>query len=372
MTSLEQHLIERIRRNGPMPFAAFMSAALYHPRLGYYSAGRPRSGRRGDFITSPELDPAFAELLVTGFRQTWEMCGRPAKFCVIEVGPGEGAFAAGILEAATGPFAHALSLHLVERLAVLEARQRRLLAPHENVSWGSSLRETPVAKAGCVFANEVLDNLPVHLVERRGGRLMEVCVGEAGDELVFVLLPPANPELQRYLDRSGLELTEGHRAEVGLAAESFIRHAAGAIERGATFTIDYGAEAEGLSQRAAGTLVAYSSSGADDRVLERPGSKDITAHVNWTAVRDAGTRAGLSMLGPRPQGEVLRSLGLWELDAELRRAHSSAAAAGRGAEAVSALSRRGALGALVDRGGLGGLGVMTGIKGISPPLWLET
>ncbi len=291
---------------------------------------------------------------------------------MIEVGPGEGAFAAGVLASATGAFADALTYHLVERLAALQARQRRLLSPHENVSWSPSLREAPVAESGCVFANEVLDNLPVHLVERRGGRLMEVCVGAVDGGLTFVPLPPANPELARYLDRTGFDLPEGHRAEVGLAAGSFTRQTAAAIERGATFFIDYGAEADDLSRRAAGTLVSYSSSGADDRVLERAGAKDITAHINWTAVRGAGADAGLTMLGPRPQSEVLGALGLWDLDDRLRRAHGSAAAEGKGAEAVSALSRRGALGALVDRGGLGALGVMAGVKGIAPPPFVTT
>ncbi|MBA3349002.1 MAG: SAM-dependent methyltransferase [Actinobacteria bacterium] len=370
MSALEGVLLERIRRNGPMPFAAFMSTALYHPRLGYYAADLPRSSRGGDFVTSPELDPAFAGLWVDGFRQTWEECGRPGMFGVLEVGPGEGAFAAGVLASATGAFADALELHLVERLPVLEARQRMLLSRYDNVSWSPSLRETPVAPDGCVFANEILDNLPVHLVERRGGRLMEVCVGAIDGRLAFVLLPPASPELERYLDRSDLDLAEGHRAEVGLAAESFTRQAAARIGRGAIFLIDYGFESDDLSRRVDGSLVSYSSSGADDRVLERPGAKDITAHVNWTAVRAAGEGTGLRMLGLRPQREVLGALGLWSLDDGLRRMHRSAAAEGRGAEAVSAMSRRGALGALADPGGLGALGVMAGLKGIGPPPFL--
>lgn len=372
MTPLEDVLLERIRRNGPMPFAAFMSTALYHPRLGYYSAGRPRSGRRGDFVTSPELHPAFSELWAKGFRQTWEGCGRPECFVVIEIGGGEGAFAAGVLGAATGAFAQALRFHLVERLAVLEARQRRLLAAHRNVSWSPSLREVQSAQYGCVFANEVLDNLPVHLVERRRGRLLEVCAGEVDGKLTFVTLPPVNPELNRYLDRTGLDLPEGHRIEIGLAAESFVRQAAAAFGRGATFLIDYGAEASDLARRVAGTLVSYSSTGADDLVLERPGGKDITAHVNWTAVRRAGGEAGLSMLGPLRQRQVLDGLGLWEIDAGLRQAHSSAVAEGRGAEAVKALSGRGALGALVDPGGLGAMEVMAGVKGIAPPPFLAS
>ena len=322
-------------------------------------------------MTSPELHPAFAELWTTGFRQTWERCGRPSRFSVIEVGPGEGAFAAGVLEAATGAFADALSITLVERLKVLEGRQRRMLATYENVSWSRSLREAPTAEHGCVFANEVLDNLPVHLVERRAGHLMEVCVGQRDGVLVFEPLPPTNRELVRFLDRTGLDLAEGHRAEVCLAAETFTRQAAAAAMRGAIFFVDYGGEAADLARRPAGTLLAYSATGPDDWVLEHPGGKDITAHVNWTAVRRAGEAAGLSVIGPRPQRDVLAALGVREMDAGLRRAHTSALGEGRGAEAVRALSGRGALGALVDTVGLGAMGVLTGVKGIGPPPFLS-
>jgi SAM-dependent MidA family methyltransferase len=365
-------LLDRIAARGPMPFAAYMSTALYHPRLGYYSAGPERSGWRGHFLTSPELDPAFGELWARGLEQIWDGCGRPGRFEVVEIGPGEGAFAQAVLAAASVPFGRALAYRLVERAPALERRQRSLLDEHPNVEWTRSIAEVPATAAGCVFANEVLDNLPVHLVERKNGELVEVCVGERDGALAFVSLPLSSPELEGFLDRIGVDLPEGHRMEVPLAGESLARRAASLIEGGAVVFVDYGADALDLARRPLGSLVAYSGSGVDEDVLESPGEKDLTSHANWTSVARALAGAGLTVAGPRPQRAVLKALGVDELHETMRKDHERAVAEGRGADALRAVSRRQALGALTDPGGLGRLEVMAGLKGIDAPAWLRS
>src|SRR5688500_394644 len=107
-----------------MPFAAYMQAALYHPQHGYYATGARRTGWEGDFVTSPELDPAFGELWARAFEEIWSGCGRPASFRVVEVGPGEGGFAAAVLAAVNGELGAVLEYCLVERSPDAEARQR--------------------------------------------------------------------------------------------------------------------------------------------------------------------------------------------------------------------------------------------------------
>jgi len=213
----------------------------------------------------------------------------------------------------------------------------------------------------------VLDNLPVHLVEQRDGSLRELCVGVGQEGFELVGLPPSSPELGKYLERCGVELPEGHRFEVGLAAESFVSRVGQMFQRGCGVFVDYGDDALGLSQRPLGSLVAYSASGVDDHVLDAPGEKDITAHANWTAVLGACRRAGLEPFGPSSQRAVLETLGLHELHDSLRARYAEAIADGRGADAVGALSRRQALGALADRGGLGGLQTLVGTRAIEPP-----
>jgi SAM-dependent MidA family methyltransferase len=366
---LEALLLEWITRRGPMPFAAYMQMALYHPHLGYYARDTPRTGWSGDFVTSPELDPAFGELWGRGLEQIWEACGSPDRFQVAEVGPGEGGFAEAVLSAATGRFAEALDYRLVERNPHSQERQRARLGSRP-VRWVDSILELPPAGAGVAFANEVLDNLPVHLVEKRNGLLREVCVDAANGELFLVLLPPSTPHLERFLDRTGIALREGHRMEVPLAVEGFVARLASTILSGAVLLVDYGDEAPALALRPEGSLVTYSATGADDEPLDHPGEKDITAHVNWTAVRAAGAAAGLEMTGPRPQRELLLDFGLAELDAELRSRHQDDLTAGDGAGALEALSRRHALAALADGEGLGGAGVMGGWKALAALPWL--
>ena len=365
MTELERLVHERIRKSGPLPFAAFMQLALYDPRAGYYAGGGRRSGWGGHFLTSPELDPAYGLLWGRAFEGVWEECGRPNEFAVIEVGPGEGGFAEAVLMSAEGRFAEALRYTLVERIPAVEERQRARLAGRA-ANWARSTAEVPIAPHGVVFANEILDNLPVHVVERRSGDLMEVCVDSDDEHLVESLRPPAGPELARWLEWAEVALPDGHRFEVTMAAQSFIAHCAAAFEIGALVLVDYGAESGELAARPGGTLVTYSERGAGGDPLERPGRQDITAHANWTVVRKACADNGLEPRGPALQRHVLRALGAGALDAELREEHANALSESRGVDALRALSRRGALGALLDEGGLGGLGVMTGTRGVPP------
>jgi SAM-dependent MidA family methyltransferase len=345
---------EEIETHGPITFARFMDLALYHPRFGYYFAGRERTGWRGHFLTSPELDPAFAELWTEGFRRVWEACASPSRFEVVEVGPGEGSFAKAVLEHASGAFGAALSYRLVERSAQARARQRELL-DDERATWSESLEVVDEVPAGCVFCNEVLDNLPVHLIEGREDGVVELYVGASGDELTLVRAEPSSDEVESFFAEPP---APGARAEVGLEAVRFVRRAARCVIRGAVVLIDYGDDADGLLARPGGTLLCYSGSGVDDLVLDRPGTKDITAHANWTAVAEALRAEGLEVTGPRTQRDVLRDLGLDSVHERLRAITTT----GRGVEVVRATSRRQALGVLADPSGLGGLDVLVGAR----------
>jgi SAM-dependent MidA family methyltransferase len=363
MTELRRIVDAEIRRNGPMTLARFMELALYHPQHGYYSSGCPRTGWGGHFVTSPELDPAFGELWARAFERLWERCGSPETFDVIEIGPGEGSFALAVLGSAGPPFSDALTYRLVEPVHALRERQHARLKDHAAVRWSRSL-EGLAPVVGCVFANEVLDNQPVHLVERRAGSTQELMVVERAGRLG--LAPePLSPPVRRWLARGGAEPAEGARIEVPLAADRLVDDAAHLVRRGALVLVDYGVDTDARTGKPTATLAAYSTAGADGLFLEDPGARDITSHVRWDAIRRRLRDSGLRPAGPISQRDALLSLGARDLVADLARSARRA----RGAEHVRALSRRQALDALLDPGGLGGLQAMAGTKGVQPPPW---
>lgn len=358
-TALEGLLRDEIRHRGPISFRDYMDACLYHPEHGYYASGEARTGRRGHFLTSPELDPAFGALWCRAFEELWEACGSPDDFTIVELGPGEGGFAAALLSAAAGRFAAALRYVLVEPHAAVAERQRARLGGDARAAWRPGLSNVAPVSAGVVFANEVLDNLPVHILERRDGRVLEVHVAAGAEGLEEILLPIAavDPAEEKAWP------AEGERHELGIEAGAMVDAAARLLKRGAVVLVDYGYTEATAHPR--GTVVAYSSAGADSSVLARPGERDITAHVDWGTITSSLEGAGLDVRPPVTQRDTLLALGISDLDAGLRGEHEDAVDTGAGAAAVRALSRRQALRALLDPGGLGGLQVVVGTKSVA-------
>lgn len=351
-------LVDLIAARGPTRFDDYMQLALYHPEHGYYAGGKQRTGFAGHYVTSPEVTPAFGALWVRAFEAAWRTAEEPDEFVVTEVGAGEGGFAAAVATLATGRFAEALRLRIVEPVAELRERQARIVPA---ASWSESLEDLEPVRHGCFFANEVLDNLPVRIVEGTDDGPKELWVEQRGGEIVEALRP-VESDLARFLQSIRVGPQPGHRFEVPEAAAAFVRSAARSVEMGAIFFVDYGASTRSLVERPLGSLVCYSETGADDRPLERPGTKDITVHANWNVVVGELMNAGWQVAAPTKQHEFLRALGARELSTAYQEAHEDALRKGRGADAVRALAGRSAIATLLDEAGLGGLDVVAGFK----------
>ncbi|MPZ68336.1 MAG: hypothetical protein GEU71_02275 [Actinobacteria bacterium] len=368
MSDLSAVIRTEIEAGGPLGFDRYMELCLYHPDLGYYSRGPERSGRRGDYITSPELDPGFGRLWAGAFESVWRAADRPERFTVVEIGPGEAGFAASVDAAVEGAFAEALEYVLVEPLPSLETRQRERLEG-DRFRWASGIETLEPVGAGVVFANEILDNLPIALAEGAADGPHEVLVSWDGKPVEVTA--PLRPEVLALVERFGIRPAPGCRAEVPLAAGPLVMAAARSIDTGAVVFIDYGDSTSGLLERPGGTLLCYSERGVDAEVLDSPGEKDITAHANWDVVSRLLSDAGMTASDPRPQRDVLKDLGAASLFDELKEAERAASAAGEGRAALRAISRRSALSALTAAHGLGSLGVMIGTRGIPRDDWIE-
>jgi SAM-dependent MidA family methyltransferase len=334
--SLAARLRAHITRTGPITFRDWMAAALYDERAGYYQrAAHMRWGRAGDYRTSPERSPLFAATFAHYFAELYAELDAPASWSIIEAGAGAGHFAEGVL--ATLAFEHpqvfAATRYLIdERSADAAARTRTRLSAFTDRIESRALAETR-AHVGVVFANELLDALPVHRVVSRAGRLRELYVGvNAAGEFAWIEHEPSTPRLSEHFARLRITLAEGQQAEVNLAAEEWLAHAATAIERGCVVLVDYGAQARELYDavtRPEGTLRAFTRHRLSPDLLARPGEQDLTTTVDWTQIEEAATRLGLSRVLFARQDEFLLRAGL------LARLESMCARAATEAERVA-------------------------------------
>lgn len=313
---LAQELSTRITESGGLPFAEFMAACLYHPDYGYYMTPRQRIGKSGDFFTSTSVHAVFGRLIARQLAQMAELLGEDT-FQIVEQGAGEGHLALDILDALKdeAPQLYArLTYTLVEVGPESRARQAQLLAAHaERVAWCAP--DAWTIASGCFLSNELVDAFPVHVVQRIDGALRELyVVNKDGEGFAEEWREPSTPGLEDHLRWLGVAPLNGNRAEINLAAPVWMRQVGGRIEKGFVITIDYGYPAAELyaPHRRDGTLLCYRQHQADDDPYSTVGEKDITTHVDFTALQQAGAEAGLATLWFGEQYRFLMALGFVE------------------------------------------------------------
>jgi SAM-dependent MidA family methyltransferase len=294
-------LRRRIATHGPVGFDEFMAVALYHPHGGYYASDQPRTGRRGDFFTSVSVGPVFGKLLAAQFVEMRRLLGQPDDFTLVEQGANDGQLLADILSAWSGPLPRVL---IIEPLDTLRARQKQTLA-----AWSDHLahiaheRELPPF-TGVFFANELLDAFPVKILQRTAGIWHERRVGHDGRRFVFTgtpfagTPPPVPAEIPDFT------------TEICPSLQPWMENIASKLTRGWLLLIDYGHPAALRHQptRARGTLAACRNHQRMDDPLADPGTQDLTAHVDFTAVAQAAQQAGLTPAGFTDQHHALTAL----------------------------------------------------------------
>jgi SAM-dependent MidA family methyltransferase len=306
-------LAARIRAGGPITFAEFMAACLYHPEFGYYSQYALR--QQGDYYTSVDVHPVFGRLLARQLAEMWALLGLPRDFTVVEGGAGVGRLAGHILDFSARElpeFYSAMKYVAVEKSATRRAHATEFLVRHIADGRCSCSEAIPESiPQGCIFSNELPDAFPTHRVAMHGGKLLEIYVGLDGDCFVDVLGEPSTPALGEYFRAQQVALEEGQEAEVCLDACHWIENTGKALGRGFVMTIDYGHEARALYNEShnRGTLLAYRDHRVVENVLDAPGKQDLTAHVNFTALELWGRRSGLLKTGLVTQSQFLVALG---------------------------------------------------------------
>jgi SAM-dependent MidA family methyltransferase len=297
---------DEIAARGPVSFARFMDLALHHPRHGYYSAGPSRLGREGDFFTASDVGTAFGRSLASQCVEMDELLGRPDPFQVVEFGAGRGLLARDTLDAMpdlSPSLAGRLRYAIVDNSGAMRQEAGRRAPEARVVSDPSEI----ASAAGCVFAVELFDALPVHRVRRRAGVLVEVAVDVDSSGTLIEIETSPEQEVARLAERYGAAPGEGDESEICPAALAQLDLLAAVIRRGFIVIVDYGYPARELygPSRRRGTLLAYHRHATNEDYLERLGHQDLTAHVNFTLLEDRAREIGLDLLGLTTQDRFL-------------------------------------------------------------------
>lgn len=316
-------LRELIAAQGGITFANYMGQCLYHPEYGYYTSARTRIGKEGDFFTSSSVHSLFGRLIARQLEQMWQLLGS-GEFTIAEQGAGEGHLCGDILDAAAEEFPDFyanLRYRIVEISPDHQQRQAGNLATHlqaGRVEWCEldDLR----GMEGCFLTNELVDAFPVHLVEKREGKLQEVFVVNGDQGFTEELRPFSTEKIADYHRLVAMQPAEGNRSEVNLAALDWMAQVAGILGRGFVMTIDYGYPAEELmaAYRKTGTLLCYHRHQSNEDPYQQAGCQDITAHIDFTALQRTGEQNGLQNLYFGEQYRFLMGLGFFETVVEMQ------------------------------------------------------
>jgi len=297
--SLADRLKSQIAHDGPLTIAQYMTACLHDPQDGYY-ATRPAIGEGGDFITAPMISQMFGELLGLWALETWSRMGRPARFTLVEMGPGDGTLMSDLLRATRldVAFMAAADIWLVEVSAPLRDAQKARLG--DGLRWASDLAEIPQDGPLLLIANELLDCLPARQFIRTERGWAERMVGlDAAGELTFGL---RSITAEAAGDAKPGALREQSAAQEALGSDLGGRVAS---QGGAALLIDYGRDAPGHGD----TLQALKAHRKVDP-LACPGEADLTVHADFPAVLGAARSQGAATAQVLGQGEFLTRLGI--------------------------------------------------------------
>ncbi len=307
-TLLTARLKERIARNGPISVAEYMDACLADKDAGYYPSRQP-IGAGGDFITAPEVSQIFGELIGLWAVAVWQSMGEPRSITIAELGPGRGTLMVDALRAwrRTPDFLAAATVALIETSPVLRDVQATALHGAETpVQWLGAIENIPAGPL-IVIANEFVDALPVRQLVWRDGAWRERCV-DIGPRGRFAFCE-GRAEDNESLRQAAmvLDVPQGSILEVRPAATKLVSLLAERARDAplAALVVDYGHEETACGD----TLQAVSRHEFADP-LEAPGAVDLTAHVDFAALKDSALAQGLAAYGPMPQGEFLLKLGL--------------------------------------------------------------
>ena len=305
-TDLISEIKKQIEKKGRITFAEFMDIALYWPGKGYYTSENVRWGKDGDYLTSIDVSPVFGRLLAYQINEMWQNLGSPPQFSIIEVGAGREELSFHIRDTIKKLFPE---FYKAVDFQLVDVNPIHIQKLEERTSFHSSIEDIKPGITGCIISNELIDAFPVHRVVEMDG-LKEIYVGYEDAGFMEIRGELSTSGLNDYLEKIGIKLEQGQKAEINLKALDWIKSIGALLKRGFVITIDYGLPARELFRHDRnGNLLCYHRHTMNNNPFHHIGYQDITAKVDFTSLAAAGMDAGLEVTGFTTQFHFFMGIG---------------------------------------------------------------
>ncbi|MEK7804007.1 MAG: SAM-dependent methyltransferase [Deltaproteobacteria bacterium] len=293
-TELISEIKKQIEKKNRITFAEFMDIALYWPGKGYYTSENVRWGKDGDYLTSIDVSPVFGRLLAYQINEMWQNLDSPPQFSIIEIGAGREELSFHIRDTIKKLFPE---FYKAADFQLVDVNPIHIQKLEERTSFHSSIEDIKPGITGCIISNELIDAFPVHRVVEMDG-LKEIYVGYEDAGFMEIRGELSSSGLNDYLEKIGIKLEQGQKAEINLKALDWIKSIGALLERGFVITIDYGLPARELFRHNRnGNLHCYYRHTMNNNPFHQIGYQDITAKVDFTSLAAAGRDAGLEVTG---------------------------------------------------------------------------
>ena len=319
MSALLEIIKEEIRESGPISFCRFVELSLFHPQHGYYSSGKARIGKKGDFYTAPSVHRSFGET-ISRFLARASLLLEEEKFVVVEFGASGGQLASDILSALreNHPDLYSKTDYVMSEInpAAVQVAKEKLQGHGERVRWTDSpFKIAEDGFCGVVIANEFLDSLPFHRLKSDRGEIREVFLSLRDGKIEEVLQDPETEGVYEFSKRYLRKCVQGEEAEACLLAGKWLAEVGAALQKGFVLCIDYGSLAPELysPRRRKGTFRCFYRHELSSDPYMRVGEQDITADVNFSELMRVGDTSGLATVKYTTQGQFLVDWGILEI-----------------------------------------------------------
>ena len=305
-TELISEIKKQIEKKGRITFAEFMDIALYWPGKGYYTSENVRWGKDGDYLTSIDVSPVFGRLLAHQINEMWQNLGSPPQFSIIEVGAGREGLSFHIRDTIKKLFQE---FYKAVDFQLVDVNPIHIQKLEERTSFHSSIEDIKPGITGCIISNELIDAFPVHRVVEMDG-LKEIYVGYEDAGFMEIRGELSTSGLNDYLEKIGIKLEQGQKAEINLKALDWIKSIGALLKKGFVITVDYGLPARELFRHNRnGNLLCYYRHTMNNNPFHQIGYQDITAKVDFTSLAAAGMDAGLEVTGFTTQFHFFMGIG---------------------------------------------------------------